>query len=254
MIERLTADELHGCFMRKIAAAKPFSAIRCGDGEYEILKESTTPERVLERITRWFPVTGENDVTKIQRLLMKAYEDCDMLGIPSKYCMDRWGRYHGFDNWLMRKSLFNSTRIFFYDNDLPAFEAEGRFVNLVRGLRFVGLLTCRDLKDKFRDRFKVLQVEQIRVAGEQFKYKPTAFVPGFDEPHWPDGFARVKTLIKSKDRTGELWIVGAGGLAKPYCQFIKEQGGMAIDVGALFDGWAGVDTRPTFQDTERYQL
>ena len=42
---------------------------------------------------------------------------------------------------------------------------------------------------------------------------------------------------------GAIFLVGAGVLGKIYCDVIKEKGGIAIDIGAIFDAWANVKSR-----------
>ena len=39
---------------------------------------------------------------------------------------------------------------------------------------------------------------------------------------------------------GALFLVGAGAFGKIYCQWIKERGGIAIDIGSIFDSWANI--------------
>jgi hypothetical protein len=40
-----------------------------------------------------------------------------------------------------------------------------------------------------------------------------------------------------------LYLVAGGLLGKLYCDRIKRSGGVAVDIGALIDGWMGTDTR-----------
>jgi hypothetical protein len=61
-------------------------------------------------------------------------------------------------------------------------------------------------------------------------------------------------LIRNTNIVGKVFLVGAGGLGKIYCMLIKEHGGLAYDIGALFDGWAGLYTRPYLHNTERFAL
>ena len=44
---------------------------------------------------------------------------------------------------------------------------------------------------------------------------------------------------------GMLYLVGGGLYGKLYCQLIKAQGGIALDLGSLFDAWLGIPSRPT---------
>ena len=44
---------------------------------------------------------------------------------------------------------------------------------------------------------------------------------------------------------GMLYLVGGGLYGKLYCQLIQSQGGIALDLGSLFDAWLGLPSRPT---------
>ena len=43
---------------------------------------------------------------------------------------------------------------------------------------------------------------------------------------------------------GMLYLVGGGLYGKLYCQLIRSQGGVALDLGSLFDAWLGIPSRP----------
>ena len=53
---------------------------------------------------------------------------------------------------------------------------------------------------------------------------------------------KEQILVKRKE---DIFLVGAGVLGKIYCQWVKEQGGIAIDLGAMFDAWSGGKSRLT---------
>jgi len=44
---------------------------------------------------------------------------------------------------------------------------------------------------------------------------------------------------------GMVFLVGGGLYGKLYCHAIKSRGGIALDLGALLDAWAGIPSRPT---------
>jgi hypothetical protein len=62
--------------------------------------------------------------------------------------------------------------------------------------------------------------------------------------HYPHVYNDILANLLESDLTGELFLVGAGPLGKAYCQKIKKRGGVAIDVGAVFDSWINFHTRP----------
>lgn len=42
-----------------------------------------------------------------------------------------------------------------------------------------------------------------------------------------------------------LYLVVGGLYGNLYCQLIKAQGGLALDLGSLFDAWLEIPSRPT---------
>lgn len=55
--------------------------------------------------------------------------------------------------------------------------------------------------------------------------------------HYPDRFSEIQKTLKIP-YPGALFLVGSGVFGKIYCEWIKQRGGIAIDVGSMFDSWA----------------
>jgi hypothetical protein len=258
MISLVDIESVIKKIARFIADHRPFSLVRIGDGEYQVLRypEVTSVKVCRERIGRWFPAEGlsADDIAYIRKMIYDACIDADFLGLPNLEKARRWPVYKGVLTWLQAHELDGRGRVCFHHMDLPLLEKTGEFRKLLHGAKFVGLITCRDVAEKLKASCGIKHILQWRVAGERFKYKDSAYVPDCSEPHWPDGFKRIEHDLHSRDCRGEIWLVGAGGLAKAYCRMVKKQGGMALDIGTLFDGWAGVDTRPYLHDPSRYAL
>ena len=84
--------------------------------------------------------------------------------------------------------------------------------------------------------FRIKQVEQYLIPGE-VKY------PGpFKGEHFPDRFFELKQKLSVPFR-GAVFLVGAGALGKIYCHWIKQRGGIALDIGSMCDGWQGTTGR-----------
>jgi hypothetical protein len=60
--------------------------------------------------------------------------------------------------------------------------------------------------------------------------------------HIPDRYRTIRSEFTFPE--GTLVLVGAGIPGKIYCQWLKESGCVAIDVGAVFDAWVGKASRP----------
>jgi hypothetical protein len=63
-------------------------------------------------------------------------------------------------------------------------------------------------------------------------------------PHWPTGYEHIQEKIKSNTQPGDLVLIGAGILGKAYVHAACKNGAVALDIGSVIDGWAGVPSRP----------
>jgi hypothetical protein len=77
-----------------------------------------------------------------------------------------------------------------------------------------------------------------------------------DETHYPDVFNTLREKIQSSDLSGHLFLIGAGLLGKVYCELVRQSGGMAIDVGSMMDVWVGKGVRGYQNEAfvEKYRL
>ncbi len=111
----------------------------------------------------------------------------------------------------------------------------GALDEMLEGMDHVGLVTSRPaLADTVAGRFGV----RTRAVAVPDKFKD---VSGAGH-HVPD---RYRTMRSSLDfPEGTLVLVGAGIPGKVYCQWLKESGCIAVDIGSVFDVWVGRASRP----------
>ena len=109
---------------------------------------------------------------------------------------------------------------------------------LLSGKDFVGIISSRDVSEMLTRAFAIRHVEYFAIRGE------TRFPGEVSTPHYPSSFEHIKEHLRVPYQ-GALYLVGAGALGKIYCQWIKERGGIAIDIGSIFDAWAQVKSRLT---------
>jgi hypothetical protein len=62
--------------------------------------------------------------------------------------------------------------------------------------------------------------------------------------HYPQQYEKIRKQLLSCDLRGVLVLIGAGPLGKEYCALVKASGGVALDIGAIFDSWINFLTRP----------
>jgi hypothetical protein len=124
----------------------------------------------------------------------------------------------------------------------------------VRGREFLGLITCRELCVQVAEVFQVKKVVWHQIPPDFLTSQQIAA-----PPHFPDVYEKLRSEIDPPFK-GALYLVGAGAFGKVYCDWIKQRGGIGIDIGSVFDGWAGVRVRQRLElrkdlySLERYRV
>jgi FkbM family methyltransferase len=118
------------------------------------------------------------------------------------------------------------------------FVTSGDLYRLMSGQRQIGLITSRsELPAMIQGLFSV----EVAAYPVPDRYNTaTIKEPG---SHFPRRFAELRSQLRVSF-PGMVFLVGAGPCGKVYCQWIKAQGGIAIDIGAVMDTWLGIPSRP----------
>lgn len=224
------------------------SVIRLGDGESAVIGyPEFTPEKEFQRFVKLF--FGDNTLDEGQRRqfvqsVRQAVKAADVVGVVggealTKFTVVRYFmKYFGLAEPGVRVGLLSLHR---------NLHEGGHYSEILAGQKEVGLITCRTIGSKIQETFGIDKVTTYLVpeeAGHAAK--------GGVGRHYPDRFDELKReLVVSFP--GMIFLVGAGPLGKVYCQWIKEKGGIALDVGSMFDAWAGLSTRK-FMRTESGEM
>jgi hypothetical protein len=113
--------------------------------------------------------------------------------------------------------------------------ATGALNEILQEVEEVGLVTSRpELGELVARRFN-LRTRTVIVPDKNI------VVPGPGE-HVPDRYRNIRSELDFP--AGTLVLVGAGIPGKVYCQWLKESGCVAVDVGSVFDAWVGRASRP----------
>ena len=248
---RLTAEEVAMEVCHALSSGLPYSLIRLGDGEGRVI---AWPNRIsnamLNRHLRyWF---GRDDFSDLDRLGLKwglgrSILEANCVGLPMEYHeeINTWWRIPV--EWWQE----NEPEIGVCDHDVNLQMWDRGMLDEMWGASYerrLGLVTCRDVGPALAD---FLEIPDDRAYTVRVPEEGHTGRKGTD--HWPDGFQRtVQQIMGLGNLRGELWLVGAGILGKTYCAIIKARGGVALDVGSLFDGWAGVVSRSYLSDGTKY--
>jgi hypothetical protein len=113
----------------------------------------------------------------------------------------------------------------------------GALEAILKTVTSIGLVTARpELQYMVSRRFEV-HTTTVTV--------PDKFIEAPDSEagrHVPDRYHTIKEDLAFPE--GTVVLVGAGIPGKVYCNWLKEAGSIAIDVGSVFDAWIGKASRP----------
>lgn len=223
---------------------QPFSLVRLGDGEGKVLSglnrnllgatasENNTPQNLSPQA-----------YSKMRDELCDAIQNSDVLGVPPPQLLLR------SPHW---KTIVDNLPFSPLDNVF-----EGRVVTtwhchnhlywssglheLITSQQFIGYISAHNL-DEYFEGLGIAKVVGFQIPGQRGNKLNT-----LQEPHYPYYYDRIHQELQVPF-PGAVYLVGAGVLGKTYCNLIKQRGGIAIDVGAVFDHASGHgSTRITYR-------
>jgi len=235
----------------------PYSMVRLGDGEWVVIKypKFDSLQKCKDRINRWFDsdLLNNKQIISIRNQIHAACINADILGIPSQREMNiisKWKRFIPIGKAL---NILSKKQKLFHFYTVQQID----YKKLLADVDEVYCITCRDIRDQLKKKFELKKVNMFLLPPEDFIWNPTMRRHNKTinrTRHYPEMFEKIMQHIKSHNIKGKVFLIGAGGLGKSYCNHVKRNGGIGIDVGALFDGWAGFYSRPFLKNPERFKL
>lgn len=238
--DRNNAFEVFYFLKKRIEEKTPTSLIRLGDGEGTILgyPDFVERKRVNNFFKTWYGKTdfSEEDTLLHHRLLKQAILTADIVGLPRVKQLNKSPNWAVVEKALIAYDLLSPNHVITDAAIHRYLTFSLQYRGLLKDLPFLGIVSCRDLSVALSDVFNIEDVVHYAIQGE-------SNFPGSEEqPHFPDRFEELKEQISVPSK-GAVFLVGAGVLGKVYCQWIKERGGIAIDVGSICDAWANIPSR-----------
>jgi hypothetical protein len=219
---------------------KGFGLLRLGDGEGAILAQDAWDMRegLQKSVSIWFgnQEITKHDLRKFQYLLEDSIRGVDVIGLPRPSQISGLDRYAAVMNFMpinidVHNTIWTDAAVHFY---LQWSAVIGELMRLSDRVWIIG---CREVA---MDLQKITDspVAQWLVQGE------ARFPGSVITPHWPTGYEHIQEKIKSNTQPGDLVLIGAGILGKAYVHAACKNGAVALDIGSVIDGWAGVPSRP----------
>lgn len=248
---------------RRIATAvserQSFSLIRLGDGEGNLLPYRTAWQSHCDTdfaATRraWWgasPAIG-GEFVMLQVMLVRAIESADIIGIPELHRLANSMALNKNLRGLLASHDFLAAKL---AHDATWFD--GRIVTschihqslaywglwdlLIPKMGEVSVITCHPaLRDALSRRYGV-GINREFLLPPEAKYT-AAFGKSPEVRHFPERYRELIEEIGAWQSPGTVLVAG-GVLGKAYCECIKANGGIAIDIGSFADHLCGYMTR-----------
>lgn len=244
-----------------VRECQPFSLVRLGDGEGNILAYDTMRTDFPDAyfwgmrfgLDLWF---GKDRNFSIYDFMDTIYDDfkssvksADIICIPGKDRIEsvRGKSPRGYAgcaavvdyvcDWL------NNSKNRIGDCNIHYHLAKSGFFNkLLSQVESCAVVTCHmKLSSMLSEKYDGLKVTEYLIPEEKNNSKTFGVLS--QELHYPDVYNILQDDLYP-DFQGQVFLVAAGPLGKIYCSLIKERGGIAIDIGSIADIWAGYHSRP----------
>jgi hypothetical protein len=263
---------LHPPIIAALRDRRPFSVVRIGDGEGNLLSYGRYPETPQLNVEVVAQIVGQQQDRfepdefwriALRELLLDAVAQADIVGVLGLWRSDGAsaerllsmlpddprgisGHWRAIDQ-MFRLACQGSLRHAHIASAHLYFSIVCGLPELVAEARQIHLLTDRaSVVERCRRRFPQADISHIEVGRSGPDSRP-------DRPE----FLQVTSERLPADMAGSLSLVGAGPWAEIYCSWIKQRGGVAIDIGSGFDLLDGEVTRPVHRrldDAQRAQF
>lgn len=220
----------------RLDSKTPTSIVRYGDGEGMLLegfRNIPNLKALMKRQLGFIP--GIEDIEAMQNNLRQAYLDADIIGTPTSHHIDKGGAWATcwdyIQGYLPNKE---TTSIDFHNYMLD----HDQFRYLFAGVDTICYISCRNIDRGLQRTYNIKNVHHFLIAPE------AKFTSGYKgAKHYPDLFNAAYRWMRAVPIEGNLCLFGAGVVGKVYGSWFKEKGGIAVDIGNVFDAWAGRVTR-----------
>lgn len=235
--DHINSSSVEREILSRLNKEEPFSLVRAGDGEGAVLSYPDGDVDFHRRMIKVFfgKKISSDDSILLQDCLIKGLESADILGLPNPKQEEKFQAiYHSLHKCTLAEDVkFCRASIHRHIGKTEVLR------RLLASVDEVALVTSRDVGEKIKHAFNLKAVHVVKIPAE------SASIPsggGKVTSHFPEQYLDICNAIKSLSGV-PVFIVGGGILGKLYCALAKETGGVALDLGSIFDIWDGRVTR-----------
>jgi hypothetical protein len=246
----LTDDEVVALVASWIEKRQPGAVVRFGEGEGRLLVADFEDEESLRvaanKVRRQAGLLIDAEqVLQLREEITRALDKVDVAGIRgSDWFSDEHTMWVQRIEEVFERRLDDRKRSASYTGHcLVNNQLRDALPDLLASRSQISVITSRDLEETLQNDYEVdarifpipSQYIMRNVDGE---YEAKLH----EVPIWPDYFGRLREELTVR-QPGEVFLIGAGLFGKELCIKIKEEGGIALDMGSALDGLAGKVTR-----------
>jgi len=231
----------------------PWAHIRYGDGEGIVLSypEFTSKQKSESRWKKWLG-TVPSDMSFLAEKIRESIRYADIVGLPCKRHQNVNQDWRNVKKFIISNyKLLSSDRKVCCMDWTVDLQRNNLYDNLLNNKKKIYYVSSRDMTSIFKNRFKIKNVIGFHLS---LQHNPKIGESLTDIPHYPVMYNQIINFINTQDIKNQIFLIGAGGLGKIYCMEVKKAGGIALDIGSLFDGWKGYVTRSYLKDGHNYKL
>ena len=233
------SSDIRNAVLSSLANNTKLFMLRMGDGEMRLERNMAVDHFSRKEFGRHI---SEDERTVATKWMRESVLESSILGLPTRehvetspmwtYLFEYYAiiRREHPDQWIEKVYCsINSHYELFGSGDL--FEIFSKVEKIV-------IVSPRDVVQRMKEKFpNIKEVEYYSLPGEQayetIKTKENIFTC----------ISKIRDSIRSKPRGGELLVFGAGPLGKIIGSDFSKAGGVALDLGSLFDMFVGKRTR-----------
>ena len=232
---------------------RAWAHIRYGDGEGIVLgyPEFISRKKAESRWIKWLGHAAI-DLKEFALKIRESIKYADIVGLPCQRHQSVNQDWRNVKKFIVSdyKLLSSGRKVCCMDWTVDL-QRRNLFKNLLQDKRELYYISCRDVGHELKEKFNIKQIFGFHLP---LQHNPKKGIVLTTEQHYPTIYNKIISYIKTSNIEGKIFLVGAGGLGKIYCMEIKKAGGVALDVGSLFDGWKGLVTRSYLKDGYDYSI
>jgi hypothetical protein len=230
-------DLLKDCIEKEL----PLAVTRIGDGEIHILR-GTAPPALLKRFCSYNGYnwqTNSVECMKVSKtILLKALKGSDVIGILDKNSV--MGKRVYKNSWVLPAEFLQGNEPKICDHQITRGPILGNVTQFKKILNGKGV----HIISSHTDALKKNRLAQR--LGVKISYTQVPFRTNIKNRVWL--FRKLDTIPEP------VVLVGIGVKGKDIPIYLRDRGKICMDWGATLDAWAGIVSRPWFQNVQGHCL